>query len=760
MKKLLDHIDGRLRQLRHDTSRQISGVKLPRLRGLEGLPGDQTERFPGLIDEQPDAPRSEDKFMGRWQFVAFSQGVFICALALLYTLQGVLWTSEGTVPFSAWQQLAQLGSWAWAAPLASALFGVLGLLAYNPPPKENAHPIQQRVVFRIVSRGQNWQALADTMRRVHEIMSLNPLFAYDVEAVTDLDLPDIDVSYRHLRVPDTYVTTHSARFKARALQYAITHSPAAASDWVMMLDEESQITVSLVNGIARAVAEEETSGQHRIGQGTILYNRQFSIHYLLTLADMMRTGDDLGRFSCQYRLIGRTFFGMHGSFILARTSVLKSVGFDFGLKGSITEDAWWALLQMEQGKQARWVDGYVVEQSCATVKDFIKQRKRWLVGLVQVFRFAPTARRWRLPLAIGVMGWMLHPFGVFYTAFNFTTGLYVTDTAQLLGNIVFAHYLSVYVIGLKINLDNYGPIKRWQRALAYVLVVVLLPMFAIWEAIGALAAILKPEMTFHVIKKGVRGQGGQSDAGVIVSDDVAVMIAGREISLQVTSPDDSQSLLKMPEELDVVDDPDIPLLFPGAQYPVQMRGPLKAAAARAVKSETARGHVLINVDSHVAVLVQLQMASEVGLAGWAMLRAVALVDLQGPDSSGRSLFRPLIALDVSTEHSERGRAALAARLRMNQAWAASSIPSQYRATSFTSLSAPAAAASMLLAAQHVHAVTGSELQAVVHAWREGDITQALDATAKLLSQLQPPEKNTLNLLPGPLRDAMSSWLAR
>ena len=48
---------------------------------------------------------------------------------------------------------------------------------------------------------------------------------------------------------------------------------------------------------------------------------------------------------------------MHGSFILVRADIERTVSFDVGLEGSITEDAWWAFAQAFFGREFRWVDG-------------------------------------------------------------------------------------------------------------------------------------------------------------------------------------------------------------------------------------------------------------------------------------------------------------------------------------------------------------------------------------------------------------------
>jgi len=147
------------------------------------------------------------------------------------------------------------------------------------------------------------------------------------------------------------------------------------------------VTPGLVGGIRDAVVEETARAERgltpRIGQGRILYYRHLRSHPLLTLADMIRTGDDVTRFRTQF-WSGMLFCGMHGSFILVRCDVERSVSFDVGPDGSVTEDAWWAYQQAFNGREFRWVDGFIVEQSPERWRDFAKQRQRWYSGLWKV----------------------------------------------------------------------------------------------------------------------------------------------------------------------------------------------------------------------------------------------------------------------------------------------------------------------------------------------------------------------------------------
>lgn len=328
-----------------------------------------------------------------------------------------------------------------------------------------------------------------------------PLFPYTVELVTDqvLPVPESD-AVTTILVPPDYQTPAGARFKARALNYALEASTVSDTTWLFHLDEETHITPSVVRGIRSAIIDEEASGELRIGQGVVLYHRDIGQHPFLTLADSVRTGDDLGRFRLQHQF-GQTAFGMHGSFILVRSDVEKDVGFDLGPSGSVTEDAWWSLVEMTRGHRSRWVDGYCVEQSTRSLGDFIKQRRRWFIGLCLVCLRAPTRFWHRIALVssvalwgVGWLGWWSISIAV--VAFDVRIPLVVF----LVGSISLTAYSALYVLGLELNLDQRG-VRWYARIPWHILQVLLLPVFSLLEGSAVVYGVIRPDFDFHVVKK-------------------------------------------------------------------------------------------------------------------------------------------------------------------------------------------------------------------------------------------------------------------
>lgn len=423
--------------------------------------------------------------------------------AALYALQYLLWPHSprphAWLP-EAWGWLGVL----WTVPFIPAAFELTGLLLWHAP-RAPVTPIPHLVCWRIVSRGINKEALGETIRACRLEMDRTPLFPYVIEVLLDHDtglaeLPRERHDLHYICLPTDYSTPNGTLNKARALNYALETSPLPAKAWIVHLDEETQPTASGIRGIAAAIREEEVSGRLRIGQGTITYHRDWANHPFLTLADAIRTGSDLGRLYTAMRM-GAPIFGMHGSFIVIRNDVEQSMGFDIGPTGSLTEDAWWGTLAMDAGYRCRWVEGHLAEQCTYSVRDFMKQRRRWFNGMHRTAWQAPARLRWRLTLMVSMLTWALAPLAWAYTIAHFVAGGYTPPVIRALANIGLAVYVTATLVGLRVNMDDHGIRNRFRRlgwALAWV---VSLPLFSLMEATAVTFAMIRPTKTFHVVKK-------------------------------------------------------------------------------------------------------------------------------------------------------------------------------------------------------------------------------------------------------------------
>ncbi len=425
------------------------------------------------------------------------------AVISLYWIQALLWP-QGQAPQSSFERIWNWGTLLWMGALLPGILGLLGALSFrHAEDLDGVLPIPQLVSWRIVSRGTNVEALTATILRCQQEMAETPLFPYIIEVVTDhisAKFPPANENLVYLHVPTDYQTSNRSLYKARALQYALEHSTLPDNAWIVHLDEETRPTSSGIKGIARMIRQEEEAGTLRIGQGTILYHRDWHKHPFLTLADNIRTGDDFARFHFQH-LVGITIFGLHGSFIVVRNDVEKAGGFDFGPPGSITEDAFWSLVSMEKGIRCRWVDGYLEEQSTQGVGDFVRQRRRWFQGLVKVVLQAPVKLRWRISLGVNTILWSLAPFAALYTVAHLFYGSVPDPWIRFLANASFCSFIMLYLIGLRANLDEHGITNMVSRARWMIVQVILVPFFTLLEGTGVMMALLKPVDGFHIVKK-------------------------------------------------------------------------------------------------------------------------------------------------------------------------------------------------------------------------------------------------------------------
>jgi egghead protein (zeste-white 4 protein) len=374
----------------------------------------------------------------------------------------------------------------WFTGIVFVLTNAMGLLFGRPKQSSgsqwNPH---KRLIVTYVSKGDNAEALQraiTTSKLVLEAAGVN----YIIEAITDM--PVSVGADRHIVVPERYTTPNEAMYKARALEYGRVNRPQyeriTRNTWILHLDEESIITPEAVEGIYHYINDRRN--QNTVGQGEIKYNaHKYGQNLLITSIDSLRTGDDLGRFRFQYKVFGKPLFGMHGSFVLVPASLEDEVGFDLGGRGSITEDAYFALICAERGIRFGWVEGYIREQSPFTLLALLKQRRRWITGLRLLVFDKSISRRQRVMLGVNMTLWRM---------------AYIPFFLSLMATLVSAMVGVVYMMGAYRNISGAGlPLSRqitiWLASL------VLVPVCCAIEGVAVLYSIVSPIKTFEVVAK-------------------------------------------------------------------------------------------------------------------------------------------------------------------------------------------------------------------------------------------------------------------
>ncbi len=386
---------------------------------------------------------------------------------------------------------------------ASGLYvaaNVLGFITGSPWHHERRNhvtwDISKHLRLVYVSRGQNDKALARAITASRKVLDASGI-PYSIEAITDI--PVTVGADQHVIVPAAYATIKGAKYKARALHYASVQRAASIDTWLLHMDEESMITQAAIQGIAKFIASGDII---RIGQGEIQYNGHgYGKNFLITAADAVRTGDDLGRFRLQYALFKRPLFGMHGSYFVVHSLVEKRIGFDLGGRGSITEDAYFALKCSQRGVKFDWINGSIREQSPFTIGDLLKQRRRWMNGLQLLIMDKTVSLKQRFPLGLALILSQIAWLGLMVTIYNFFSGgSHIPFVLAYIAELMAGSIVSVYLVGAYRNVAS-ADIPVWHKVLIWIYSGLLVPVSCLIEAVAIIYAVTRPVQDFQIVAK-------------------------------------------------------------------------------------------------------------------------------------------------------------------------------------------------------------------------------------------------------------------
>ena len=271
------------------------------------------------------------------------------------------------------------------------------------------------VIFQVTAIGKNARSLEESVRSVLYWLRHTPRLGYRYLVWLVIE-PDgywtAPALYDRLEragvrlwvVPSDYETPLVTRGKARALEYASEQRRrlglSVPSVWVYHQDEETCVGQDTLTGISEFVSD----GSRFVGAGIILYPldwRGTPSH----VQELTRSYDDL-RVLDSMTMPGNPTAGFHGSHFVVRADVEDSVGWDS--KGfSPSEDLTFEIrVRARYGAVFGVLKGFAYEKGAFSLRDQLRQRRRWMHGVVHAIRHSRElpARR-RFTVAYSALSW-------------------------------------------------------------------------------------------------------------------------------------------------------------------------------------------------------------------------------------------------------------------------------------------------------------------------------------------------------------------
>jgi egghead protein (zeste-white 4 protein) len=415
---------------------------------------------------------------------------------------------------SDWRNILYI--WVLVSLATHFLVSIFGMLRYGSPAAQNTENIinlradgwsaDKRLVFCFVSQGIQEAVLKNSVENaVNLARALDVRF--DVEVVVDTRVPQDPYFLQNncsiIVVPPSFETPNRSLFKARALCYASAIRSESREDlrdtWVLHLDEDTLIAESTIAGIHEHLSRADSD--RACGAGEIKYNAVVRGRFdIFSFMDCHRTGEDVGRFRLQFAGYGAALFGAHGSFLLVPARLEAQVDFDFGPCGSIAEDIYFALRLRELGIPCRWIQGYVREQSPLDPGNFLRQRARWIHGLLNGCFDRTFSWKRRATLLLYLMMWRT----------TIVSGLVLTVLVIFNGGserLAALFAMSMLVVGTNSwvgalrNMEEDGPAHMVRRVMWLALSILFVPLVCLFETIAVVLGVVCRPRGFFVVRK-------------------------------------------------------------------------------------------------------------------------------------------------------------------------------------------------------------------------------------------------------------------
>jgi hypothetical protein len=290
------------------------------------------------------------------------------------------------------------------------------------------------------------------------------------------ELGELSEPIRIVGVPTEYRTPNRARFKTRANHYAMEtrrqsgeHTPDA---YIYHLDDDTHIGKDTAASLAEFI--ELRGDRFLLAQGILSFPHSLTPSRFCRLADSIRPADDLTRFAFFTGLLGTPLGGLHGEHLIVRADIEDEIGWDF--PNTVIEDAYFAIqFAVRHPGKSTMLNSYSYGASPASIRDLIRQRRRWIEGLLRLAFNRTLPFRPKIPLLYSIFAWTVAPLQFVGLALliSYCTGIDNTSPVSPwllpVWSITLAGVFWMYIEGLKVNLSaSHRPRPSTLRAVLIV----------------------------------------------------------------------------------------------------------------------------------------------------------------------------------------------------------------------------------------------------------------------------------------------------
>ncbi len=349
-----------------------------------------------------------------------------------------------------------------------------------------------RIIFQITTKGKI-PVVQRTIDRIHTICQEIKFSKYEVCVVTDAT--ETFQNCRTIKVPSNY--SCNAVFKGRALQYAVEIRKQEKKNtedcYIFHLDDESLITKQTMYSVLTFLEENPSP----ISEGLIIY--PIDAEERIKFTNLLDTLRPFCCFECiDFMTKGNPAY-IHGSNLLVRGDFEDQVGWNSGK--TIAEDSLFAVTAREKfgSNVFGWHGGVIEEKSPITLKDFVKQRKRWFWGLIQNLKYLNLKNK--LSQIIRVLTWSSGFLSGLASVLSFIVPQHFPLNLTYLKIIFIATsvlWLLSYQIGAHLN-AKYLPFAKKLKF--HLMALFLSPLLGLVECSVPFLSIIDRPKTFEVIEK-------------------------------------------------------------------------------------------------------------------------------------------------------------------------------------------------------------------------------------------------------------------